>query len=164
MAGVKITDLGILTTAVDADLLYIVDVSDTSQSPQGTSKQIEVGNMFPSGTWTPTINTNYDAVTVDSAIYSVTGNVVSFTLYNVDINNNTSALLDGFASFTPPSGLDISTIGACFNVTSFINDFIDSGPDTSVFLDSGLIKLQITNSVTEFDKIKGTIQGQYTLS
>ena len=45
MAGVKITDLGTLTTAVDADLLYIVDVSDTSQSPEGTSKQIELGNI-----------------------------------------------------------------------------------------------------------------------
>jgi prepilin-type processing-associated H-X9-DG protein len=45
MAGVKITDLGTLTTAVDADLLYIVDISDTSQSPQGTSKQIAVGDL-----------------------------------------------------------------------------------------------------------------------
>jgi hypothetical protein len=54
MAGVKITDLGTLTTAVDADLLYIVDVSDTSQSPEGTSKQIELGNILISGTWTPT--------------------------------------------------------------------------------------------------------------
>lgn len=54
MAGVKITDLGTLTTAVDADLLYIVDVSDTSQSPQGTSKQIELGNIVSSGSYTPT--------------------------------------------------------------------------------------------------------------
>ncbi len=54
MAGVKITDLGTLTTAVNEDLLYIVDVSDTSQSPQGTSKQIEVGNMFRSGSYSPT--------------------------------------------------------------------------------------------------------------
>ncbi len=56
MAGVKITDLGTLTTAVDADLLYIVDVSDTSQSPQGTSKQIELGNILSSGTYTPTVS------------------------------------------------------------------------------------------------------------
>ena len=45
MAGVKITDLGVLTESASDDLLYIVDVSDTSQSPQGTSKQIEVGNL-----------------------------------------------------------------------------------------------------------------------
>ena len=64
MAGVKITDLGTLTTAVDADLLYIVDVSDTSQSPQGTSKQIEVGNMFSSGTYTPTISAEFNGIVV----------------------------------------------------------------------------------------------------
>ena len=79
MAGVKITDLGTLTTAVDADLLYIVDVSDTSQSPQGTSKQIEVGNMFSSGTYTPTISgeVNGIVVTPNSASYIKVGSIVN---------------------------------------------------------------------------------------
>ena len=79
MAGVKITDLGTLTTAVDADLLYIVDVSDTSQSPQGTSKQIEVGNMFSSGTYTPTFSaeTNGIVVTPNSATFIKVGSIVS---------------------------------------------------------------------------------------
>jgi hypothetical protein len=79
MAGVKITDLGTLTTAVDADLLYIVDVSDTSQSPQGTSKQIEVGNMFKSGSYTPTFSgyVNGIAVTPNSATYIKVGNIVT---------------------------------------------------------------------------------------
>ena len=62
MAGVKITDLTPLATAVSGDLLYIVDISDTTESPQGTSKSIEVGNLIPtipvlsSGTWTPTFS------------------------------------------------------------------------------------------------------------
>jgi hypothetical protein len=79
MAGVKITDLGTLTTAVNEDLLYIVDVSDTSQSPQGTSKQIEVGNMFSSGSYTPTISgeVNGIVVSVNSATYIKVGNIVS---------------------------------------------------------------------------------------
>lgn len=47
MAGVKITDLTPLATAASDDLLYIVDVSDTTQSPQGTSKSIELGNIRP---------------------------------------------------------------------------------------------------------------------
>jgi len=55
MAGIKITDLAVLGTAASDDLLYIVDVSDTSQSPQGTSKQIEVGNIVSSGTFTSTL-------------------------------------------------------------------------------------------------------------
>ena len=79
MAGVKITDLGTLTTAVDADLLYIVDVSDTSQSPQGTSKQIEVGNMFSSGTYTPTISGEVNGIIVNplAATYIRVGNIVN---------------------------------------------------------------------------------------
>ena len=82
MAGVKITDLGILTTAVDADLLYIVDVSDTSQSPQGTSKQIELGNIVKSGSWTPVftnINGTFTAAAIGgTANYNKTGNFVQF--------------------------------------------------------------------------------------
>ena len=82
MAGVKITDLGTLTTAVDADLLYIVDVSDTSQSPQGTSKQIEVGNMFTSGTYTPTVSgeVNGIVVTPNSATFIKVGSIATVSI------------------------------------------------------------------------------------
>jgi hypothetical protein len=82
MAGVKITDLGTLTTAVDADLLYIVDVSDTSQSPQGTSKQIELGNIVKSATWTPTFTVQSGSFVVAAiggiSSYNKTGNFVQF--------------------------------------------------------------------------------------
>ena len=82
MAGVKITDLGTLTTAVNEDLLYIVDVSDTSQSPQGTSKQIEVGNMFSSGTFecTPSGEINDIEVIPVAANYIKVGNIVSCSI------------------------------------------------------------------------------------
>jgi len=82
MAGVKITDLGTLTTAVDADLLYIVDISDTSQSPQGTSKQIEVGNMFSSGTYTPTVSaeTNSIVATPNAATFIKVGSIVNCSI------------------------------------------------------------------------------------
>lgn len=83
MAGVKITDLGTLTAPDAADLLYIVDVSDTSESPQGTSKQIKVENMGVSGTWTPTESDFTDAITggnIDIARYSRTGNIVNCTI------------------------------------------------------------------------------------
>ena len=52
MAGVRITDLGALSVPDGADKLYIVDVSDTSESPQGTSKQTTVADVLalvPSG-------------------------------------------------------------------------------------------------------------------
>jgi hypothetical protein len=81
MAGVKITDLGILTAPVAEDLLYIVDISDTSQSPQGTSKQIELGNILSSGSYTPTISgeTNLTAAP-NAATYIRVGNVATVSI------------------------------------------------------------------------------------
>lgn len=79
MAGVKITDLTTITEAASNDLLYIVDVSNTTQSPQGTSSQIEVGNMFSSGTYTPTISgeLNGIVVTPNSATFIRVGGVAT---------------------------------------------------------------------------------------
>jgi hypothetical protein len=86
MAGVKITDLGTLATAASDDLLYIVDVSDTSQSPEGTSKQIEVGNLFDfeSGSYTPTFSGEVDCtMTAIKGYYIRVGNIVTC---NVNVN------------------------------------------------------------------------------
>ena len=79
MAGVKITDLVAITEAASNDLLYIVDVSNTTQSPEGTSSQIEVGNMFSSGTYTPTFSgyVNGIAVTPNAATFIKVGSIVS---------------------------------------------------------------------------------------
>ena len=78
MAGVKITDLGTITEAASDDLLYIVDVSNTTQSPEGTSSQIEVGKMFSSGSYTPTFSAETNLiVTPNSATYIKVGNIVS---------------------------------------------------------------------------------------
>jgi hypothetical protein len=82
MAGVKITDLATITSAASNDLLYIVDVSNTTQSPEGTSSQIEVGNMFSSGTYTPTASGFVNGINVNpiSAKFTKVGNIVNCTL------------------------------------------------------------------------------------
>ena len=82
MAGIKITDLTQLTTSASDDLLYIVDVSDTTESPQGTSKQIEVGNMFSSGTYTPTISAETNGIIVNPniATFIKVGKIVSCSI------------------------------------------------------------------------------------
>ena len=100
MAGVKITDLTPLATAVSGDLLYIVDISDTTESPQGTSKSIEVGNLldYESGTWTPTLGSFNSAITgatLINASYVRVGNFVTcfiklsidFDFSSVDVGN-----------------------------------------------------------------------------
>ena len=113
MAGVKITDLGTLTTAVDADLLYIVDISDTSQSPQGTSKQIEVGNMFSSGTYTPTVSaeTNGIVVTSNSSTFIKVGSIVNcstqleITMDAAETTGSFELSLPVASNFTNPKNL-----------------------------------------------------------
>jgi hypothetical protein len=45
MADKKITDFSAVTSVADADLLYVVDVSDTTDSAAGTSKKVTVGNV-----------------------------------------------------------------------------------------------------------------------
>ena len=116
MAGVKITDLGTLTTAVDADLLYIVDVSDTSQSPEGTSKQIELGNILSSGTWSPTFSAETGAAsnpTFTKAQYSRVGNIVTCTIYG-GVDLDFTSILNGSFSFDYPfAPSSTNSIGTC---------------------------------------------------
>jgi hypothetical protein len=105
MAGVKITDLGTLTAPESADLLYIVDVSDTSQSPQGTSKQIELGNIVNSGIFYPITNAVLSANVVSVAgssyaQYFVSGKSMILGVYfqdldiDFDADTNASILID----------------------------------------------------------------------
>jgi hypothetical protein len=93
MAGIKITDLTALTVGEAADYLCIVDVSDTSQSPEGTTKKIEVGNFGISGEWTPTFSGDDNACSnsaVTKAFYSRVGNIVTCTIYGtVDLDFST---------------------------------------------------------------------------
>ena len=116
MAGVKITDLGTLTTAVDADLLYIVDVSDTSQSPQGTSKQIEVGNMFTSGTYTPTISaeTNGIDVTPNAATFIKVGSIVNVSA-QIGIQMDTGETTGSF-ELSLPVASNFTNQKECFGI------------------------------------------------
>lgn len=83
MAGIKITDLSALSVAESADYLCIVDVSDTSQSPAGTTKKIELGNVVESGEWTPIFSQESDAcsnATLVKALYSRVGNIVNCSI------------------------------------------------------------------------------------
>jgi hypothetical protein len=96
MAGIKITDLTQLTTSASDDLLYIVDVSDTTQSPQGTSKQIEVGNMFSSGTYTPTASGFVNGIVAvpQAATFLKVGNIVNCSIQieiQLDVAENTGS-------------------------------------------------------------------------
>lgn len=141
MAGVKITDLATLTTSVDADLLYIVDVSDTSQSPQGTSKQIEVGNMFSSGSYTPTFSgyVNGIAVTPNSATYIKVGNIVTVSA-QIEIQLD-SGETDGAFEMSLPVASDFTSTKNLFGLMQY-----SYGPGTLAEIEQLEISAEITNN------------------
>jgi hypothetical protein len=119
MAGVKITDLGTLTTPVDADLLYIVDVSDTSQSPQGTSKQIEMGNMFTSGTYTPTFSAEVNGIVVtpNAATFIKVGSIVSVSA-QIGIQLDTGEVTGSFEMSLPVAS-DFASVKNLFGLMQY---------------------------------------------
>jgi hypothetical protein len=119
MAGVKITDLLTITEAASNDLLYIVDVSNNTQSPEGTSSQIEVGNMFSSGSYTPTISgeTNGIIVSVNSATYIKVGNIATVSaqlLIAMDTGE-----VQGTFEIQLPVASDFSSPKQCFGLMQF---------------------------------------------
>jgi hypothetical protein len=141
MAGIKITDLPALSVADSADYLCIVDVSDTSASPAGTTKKIEVANAGISGSWTPTTDNLLDAVTngtITDANYSRVGNIVTCSisgLVEVDFSVDTSGSFDfdlptasvfciGTANIQFPNQCNgiIKTVGANARVLLSSND------------------------------------------
>ena len=80
MAGIKITDLPALASAEAGDYLCIVDVSDTSQSPEGTTKKIELGNVVESGTFstTATAVTGFDTLILREGIFTRIGDTINY--------------------------------------------------------------------------------------
>lgn len=82
MASRKLTALPTATEVTTSDKIYIVDVSDTTESPQGTSKQATVEkviNSMPSGSFAPTISNIISDAIVENieGIYSRSGGVVT---------------------------------------------------------------------------------------
>ena len=98
MAGVKVTDLPAAASAASTDVMYIVDTGSN------TSKQIEVGDMFSSGSWTPTFSTFIDAIidaTLAAAFYSRVGNIVTCSI-SLSIEVDFSGFNTGSFQFTLP--------------------------------------------------------------
>ena len=132
MAGIKITDLTALSVAESADYLCIVDVSDTSQSPAGTTKKIELGNVVESGTWTPTLDGADGACSnpvLVKAQYSKVGNIVNCTITGT-VDLDFSAAICGYFLFDYPFApstnncIGVASISALDNiVTGFVANF-----------------------------------------
>jgi hypothetical protein len=141
MAGVKITDLPPLATAVTGDLLYIVDISNTTESPEGTSSKITVGNLtnslnVVSGTWTPTFSNNSGAcgnVTLTTAYYSRVGNIVTCTIYG-SVDTDFSSLVQGDFDFTFPIAPVSNNARGVTSFNQYTNGASDAVIDDRIYL------------------------------
>jgi len=160
MAGVKITDLVTITEAASNDLLYIVDVSNTTQSPEGTSSQIEVGNMFSSGSYTPTASaeTNLTTFSYPSTFIRV-GNIVNaFVIINItmDVAEDTGSFelsLPIASNFTTNKQLQgviqWSKAGnPLAEITSI--DIVSNGSNMSVTITTATTNADLTSCVIAF--------------
>ena len=151
MAGVKITDLTPLGTAASDDLLYIVDVSDFTESPQGTSKQIELGNIVSSGNWTPVVSgeTYSEIVNIQGANFSRVGSIVTCSLF-IDLDLDPAETQANF-QFSLPVASDFTNAKDAFGIVAFngvISELVNWGiqADTA----TNKIVIAVTSTTTGY--------------
>jgi hypothetical protein len=149
MAGVKITDLVTITSAASDDLLYIVDVSNTTQSPEGTSSQIELGNIISSGNWTPVVSgeTYDEIVDIVAANYSRVGSIVTCSLM-IEIQLDGAETSADF-QFSLPVASDFTNVKDAFGIIASngdITEFIAWGISADVATNKIKIEVQSTTA------------------
>jgi hypothetical protein len=107
MADKKITDFSAVTSVADADLLYVVDVSDTTDSAAGTSKKVTVGNVRESTALYYGITAAETAAAISPTAYQYEpGNVLRYGAVGDGVTDATSAfdsLMSVLAQSTPSS-------------------------------------------------------------
>jgi hypothetical protein len=148
MAGIKITDLTLLGESASDDLLYIVDVSDLTDSPDGTSKKIEVGDMIKSGIFYPiddaVLSANVTSVAGGSyAQYFVSAKTmilgVDFQQLDIDFDASTDATI----TIELPTGYTAGTASGSASISFYSTPTAVATPVFSKCLFGGSGKVQI---------------------
>jgi hypothetical protein len=156
MAGVKITDLGPLTTAVSGDLLYIVDISDSTDGPDGTSKKITVGNIAISDEWTPTFSSEFGAViavTTTRNYYQKIGSIVT-CLMNIEVQVDFSLTSYGDVVFTLPFATSNTDGGGSCSSTNLSKQFNGSIDNNKIILmseDNTLVGTYVFKAMFQYE-------------
>jgi hypothetical protein len=156
MAGVKITDLGPLSTAVSGDLLYIVDISDSTDGPDGTSKKITLGNIAISDEWTPTFSSEFGAViavTTTRNYYQKIGSIVT-CLMNIEVQVDFGSTSYGDVVFTLPFATSSTDGGGSCSSTNISKQFNGSIDNNKIILmseDNTLIGTYLFKAVFQYE-------------
>ena len=151
MAGVKITDLEVLLEAASDDLLYIVDVSDTTESPQGTSKKIEVSYLRPYKVYSALL-TQVDtdpptAIVLENTIGNIVWSYIEVgnykgTLSSAFTTNKTFVFINSLQSY------DVNTAGVTtynVNEVNVTTGVPDGGTPTNGILINTPIEIRVYN-------------------
>lgn len=134
MANEKLPQLPVLTVASGGTLLYVVDVSDTTDDPTGSSKQITRDNLL-------TNVTGFTATTISATTYEN---------LPIDVRVTGGTYSNGTATFTNNTGGTFTVTG--FTATTAYNvDYIDFNTGATVtqspgriYWDSGTGTLNVT--------------------
>jgi len=169
MANKRITELGDIGTPSGSDVLEIVDVSDTTDSPEGTSKKVLVSALSGGGGAVSSVNGDTGAVVVDLESVLTEGDrpiklLDSFTPYTFILGDETKFLDDQDAEdkTIPPSVLPIGAeliiqSGAgTVNILRGVGVQIDGGGvDADQIIEQGFraIIKQVDANVWRFNKI-----------
>lgn len=91
MADTQATDLPVLTTLASADVLYVVDASDTTDDPEGSSKQITAANLATGLTSIGGLATDAEVTTAVSTHAAVTSGVHGISAFGATLVDDADA-------------------------------------------------------------------------
>lgn len=157
MANTKLTALTELTSIASGDLLYIVDVSDTTEGAGGTSKKITRANTV-TGLATSGANSDITSLTgLTTPLTVAQGGTGAATLTGILKGSGTSA----FTAVTAPSGTIVGTSDTQTLTNKTIayasNTLTGVAPvESPAFTGSGTIEVNFTSTT-------GFLQGGFAL-
>ena len=111
-----LTNLPQLTAATNSDWIYIVDVSDTTDNPAGSSKKILRGDLYTQITGFTYLDNTITLSLSDNSTYAVTINTMTGLTINGDIvitGQTTSGSISATTYYNLP--LDVYTTGGTYD-------------------------------------------------
>jgi len=171
MANKKITDLTLSTTPASNDLLEIVDVSDTTESAEGSSKKVEAGSLAGNLQQTTTNGAttdvpitikqtdNSESITFNPAYFSVNADngVDPATSYNVTYQTPTDS--------TGSGELQNRDVGANQEVVAWLSDLpviaeiVATGANSSSITETYSLGVQVMgNRLNDNEQLEAVIR------